>query len=231
LNEFLEESKKSILNSLKISTNLKIFNENFLHSFKKFPQYLLLGLIKIIIMPYAIVLSFDEESSFPINQVFKKFKDKKIGSMLYEEKMKPHITLNNYETISIDTAKERLELFSIENKPLKIQISSIGYFPVKESVLFLNPKTSTELLNIQHKVFRLFKDFECEILPKTWVPHCTLGMYIQLKNLSRAIEIIKENINITKEKPFFVTTEAISFVKYERDPSKIDWWLDYTLKG
>jgi len=203
LNEFLEESKKSILNSLKISTNLKIFNENFLHSFKKFPQYLLLGLIKIIIMPYAIVLSFDEESSFPINQVFKKFKDKKIGSMLYEEKMKPHITLNNYETISIDTAKERLELFSIENKPLKIQISSI----------------------------RLFKDFECEILPKTWVPHCTLGMYIQLKNLSRAIEIIKENINITKEKPFFVTTEAISFVKYERDPSKIDWWLDYTLKG
>lgn len=62
-------------------------------------------------MPYAIVLSFDEESSFPIIQVFKRFKDKKISSMLYEEKMKPHITLANYKIINIGIAKDRLELF------------------------------------------------------------------------------------------------------------------------
>ncbi|MFX1594305.1 MAG: 2'-5' RNA ligase family protein [Promethearchaeota archaeon] len=182
-------------------------------------------------MPYAIVLSFDEESSFPINKLFKKFKERKIGSMLYEEKMKPHITLNNYETINTDTAKERLELFCIENKPLKIQISSIGYFPSEESVLFLNPKASTELLNVQQKVFRLFKDFEAEFSPTTWVPHCTLGIYLQKKDLSKAIDIIKEEIVITKENPFYITAEAISFVKFEKNPLIINWWLDYKLKG
>jgi len=85
-------------------------------------------------MPYAIVLSFDDESSFPINQVFKKFKEKKIGSMLYDPKMKPHITLKTYENINTQTVKERLSLFSIENKSFKIQISSIGYFPVEKRV-------------------------------------------------------------------------------------------------
>lgn len=182
-------------------------------------------------MPYAIVLSFDEESSFPIIQVFKRFKDKEISSMLYGEKMKPHITLANYKIINVGIAKERLELFCIENKPLKIQISSIGYFPSEESVLFLNPKASIELLNFQQKTFKLFKDFDAESSPITWVPHCTLGKYIQKDNFARAIDIIKEEIVITKEKPFFITGEAISFVKFERDSLKIDWWLDYKLKG
>ncbi len=182
-------------------------------------------------MPYAIVLSFDHESSFPINQVFKKFKEKKIGSMLYDPKMKPHITLKTYENINTQTVKERLSLFSIENKPFKIQISSIGYFPVEKSVIFLNPKTSNELLIIQQKIFNLFKDFEGIILPSTWVPHCTLGMYIQKEDISKAIDIIKEEIVITEENPFYIQTTSISLVKFERDPLKIDWWLDYQLKG
>ncbi len=180
-------------------------------------------------MPYAIVLTFDEESSLTITQVFKRFKDKKIGTMFFEEKIKPHITLTNFDNISPDIVKERLILFGIENKPIKIQISSIGYFPSEESVLFLNPKTSIELFNFQQKVFRLFKEFETETTPTTWIPHCTLGKYIQKKNLAKAIDIIKEEIVMTREKPFYITGEAISFVKFERDPPKIDWWLDYKL--
>lgn len=182
-------------------------------------------------MTYVIALSFDDDSSFPIKQVFKKFKDRMISSMLYETKMKPHITLNNYETLNVDTAKERLQLFCIENRPFQIQISSIGYFPSEESVLFLNPKASTELLNIQQKVFSLFKDFKAETSPITWVPHCTLGMYVQMEYIAKAIDIIKEEIVITKEKPFYIQATAISLVKFERDTLRIDWWLDYLLKG
>ena len=88
-------------------------------------------------MTYAIVLSFDDESSFPIYHIFKEFKNKKIGSMLYDPKMKPHITLSTYKNFNTSSAKERLTLFSIENKPFKIQVSSIGYFPVEKSVIFL----------------------------------------------------------------------------------------------
>jgi 2'-5' RNA ligase len=182
-------------------------------------------------MPYAIVLSFDDESSLPIYQIFNKFKEKKIGSMHYDPKLKPHITLNTYENINTQTAKERLTLFSVENKPFKIQVSSIGYFPVGKSVVFLNPKASNELLNIQQKMFSLFKDFETRTSPLTWVPHCTIGMYLQKEDISKAIDIIKEEIVITKENPFYIQTASISLVKFERDPLKIDWWLDYQLKG
>ncbi len=182
-------------------------------------------------MPYAIVLSFDEESSLLIYKIFNKFKDKKIGSMLYDPKLKPHITLSTYEKINTQSAKDRLMLFSIENKPFKIQVSSIGYFPVEKSVLFLNPKASNELLNIQQKIFSLFKDFESATSPLTWVPHCTLGMYLQKEDISKAIDIIKEEIVITEENPFYIHTKSISFVKFEREPLKIDWWLDYPLKG
>ncbi|MFW9826062.1 MAG: 2'-5' RNA ligase family protein [Candidatus Thorarchaeota archaeon] len=182
-------------------------------------------------MPYAIVLSFDEESSFPIHQIFKKFKDKNIGSMHYDPKMKPHITLKTYENINIQTAKGRLSLFSIENKSFKIQISSIGYFPVEKSVIFLNPKASNELLIIQQKVSNLFKDFEAKMSLSTWVPHCTLGMYLLKEDIPKAIDIIKKEIVITEEKPFYIQTTSISLVKFEREPLKINWWLDYQLKG
>ncbi|MFW9971712.1 MAG: 2'-5' RNA ligase family protein [Candidatus Odinarchaeota archaeon] len=181
-------------------------------------------------MPYAIVLSFDEESSFPIYQIFKRFKDKNIGLMHYDPKLRPHITLNTYENINTQTAKERLSLFSIENLAFKIQNSSIGYFPVEKSVIFLNPKASNELLTIQQKIFSLFKDFESTTSPLTWVPHCTLGMYLQKEDITKAIDIIKEEIVITEENPFYIQTRSISLVKFEREPLEIDWWLDYPLK-
>ncbi|MFW9818949.1 MAG: 2'-5' RNA ligase family protein [Candidatus Thorarchaeota archaeon] len=182
-------------------------------------------------MPYAILLSFNDESSLPIYQIFKKFKDKKIGSMFYDPKMKPHITLSTYENFNLQSAKERLTLFSIENKPFNIQVSSIGYFPVEKSVIFLNPKASNDLLKIQKKIFNLFKDFESPTSPLTWVPHCTLGMYLQKGDITEAIDIIKEEIVITEESPFYIQTTSISLVKFEREPLKIDRWLDFPLKG
>ena len=45
-----------------------------------------------------------------------------------------------------------------------------------------------------------------------------------------AIDIIKEEIVITEENPFYIQTTSISLVKFEREPLKIDWWLDYPLK-
>ncbi|MFW9999185.1 MAG: 2'-5' RNA ligase family protein [Candidatus Hodarchaeota archaeon] len=181
-------------------------------------------------MPYAIVLTFDEESNHIITYIFRRFKNENISPILHDVKMKPHITLSIYENIDINIVKERLLLFSIETKPFKIQISSIGYFPSEESVLFLNPKASIELLNFQQKAYNLFKNFKTKSSPITWIPHCTLGINIQMENLPRAIDIIKEEILITEEKPYYITGEAISFVKFKRDPLKIDWWLDYKLK-
>jgi 2'-5' RNA ligase len=183
-----------------------------------------------IIMPFAIVLTFDKKSTLMIEYVFKRFKETMISTTQYDVKIKPHITLSNYEKLDIDIAKDRLKLYSKKTNQFKIQISSIGYFPTEESVIFLNPKTNIKLLDVQLKVSRLFKDFEASIAPQTWVPHCTLGMYIQKEDIARAIDIIKEEIVMTRENPFYVNTIAISLVKFQEKPLKINWWLDYYLK-
>ncbi len=181
-------------------------------------------------MPYAIVLTFDEISNHKITQVFKRFKEKQISTMFFVEKMKPHITLTVYDKIDVTIVKERLTLFIIETEQIRIQISSIGYFPSEESVLFLNPKESIELKTLQQKVLGYFKEFETKQNSTNWVPHCTLGNYIQKKNFAEAIDIIKEEIVMTEDNPFYITGEAISFVRFEQDPLKIDWWLDYKFK-
>jgi len=134
-------------------------------------------------MRYAIVLLFDKKSSDTIFRVFKRFKEKKIShkGLMNDLKIKPHITLSVYDSFDVELAKERLNQFCRNYNKFKIQISSFGYFPSEKSVLFLNPKASNELLEIQQNVFELFEDFETEWNPKTWVPHCTLCMYLQKK--------------------------------------------------
>ena len=182
-------------------------------------------------MTYAIVLLFDIKSSDSIYKIFKRFKKKKISpkDIIYDLKIKPHITFSVYENIDVEIAKERLNQFCTNNNKLIIQISSIGYFPVEESVLFLNPKANNELLNIQQKVFELFEDFEAEESPKTWVPHCTLCMYLQKEKIAEAIDIVKEEIVITRENPFYIIGNSISVVEFE--PFKYAKFLfDFELK-
>ena len=69
--------------------------------------------------------------------------------LLHELNIKSLIIVTLYENIDIHTAEEKLNSICNTNKPLKIQISSIGYFPSEESVLFLNLKAIIEFLDIQ----------------------------------------------------------------------------------
>ena len=168
-------------------------------------------------MPIAIVLLFDKQSTDSVNRVFKRFKEKKIShkGLLHDLKVKPHLTFSVYENIDVEIVKERLNQFCKNHNEFKIQFSSIGYFPVEKSVLFLNPKANKELINIQQEIFELFEDFETEYSPETWVPHCTLCMYLQKEKIAEAIDIVKEEIVITEEEPFFIVGNYISIVEFE----------------
>ena len=168
-------------------------------------------------MAIVIVLLFDKQSTDSIYRVFKRFKEEKIShkGLIHDLKIKPHLTFSIYENIDVEVVIERLNQFCKNHNEFKIQFSSIGYFPVEESVLFLNPKANKELLNIQKELFELFEDFETDYSPETWVPHCTLCMYLQKKKLAKAIDIVKEEIVITKEKPFYILGNSISIVEFE----------------
>lgn len=180
-------------------------------------------------MPVAFVLTFDEKGSFSLNQISKILKRSKIT--FYDLKVKPHITLTSYKEIDLEIAKNRLNQFCEELEPFNIQFSSIGYFPSEESVLFLNPKTNFELLNVQQNLLRHFEDYKPEISSKNWIPHCTLAMYVSKKKIGKAIDIIKNQITMTREQPFYVSTDSINIIDFEREPLKINSIFEFKLKN
>ena len=170
-------------------------------------------------MPVAIILAFDGESATILNRVYKKLKENKFNS--YYQLVVPHITLTSYENIDLQVATERLKRFCKSYNPFRIQFSSYGFFPSEEGVLFLNPKSNMELLDVQQKVFELFEDFQVGDSPKTWVPHCTLATDIPMKKIGEAIDIAKEDIIIKIKTPFYVAAHSICTVEFETGPLTI----------
>ena len=170
-------------------------------------------------MPIAIVLAFDGESTTILNRVYKKLKENNFNS--YYQLVMPHITLKLYENIDLQVIMERINHLCDNLAPFRIQISSYGYFPSEEGVLFLNPKASIELLNIQQKISELFEDFQVGASSKTWVPHCTLATDIPIKKIGEAIELVKEDIIMKMGAPFYVDAQSIGTVEFTTDPSTI----------
>lgn len=179
-------------------------------------------------MPVAIILEFDDENTNLLNRVFKKLKDNKFKS--YYQLVIPHITLKTYDNIDLQVIKERLKQFCINVDPFRIQFSSYGYFPSEESVLFLNPQVTVELLDIQHKVSELFEDFQVVNYPSEWVPHCTLATEVPIKKIGKAIEIAKEDIKMEMEAPFYAEAQSIWTVEFTTGPFTIVFTDEYRFK-
>jgi len=180
-------------------------------------------------MPVAIILGFDEESTNILNHVFKKLKESKFNS--YYQLVVPHVTLTSYGNIDLQVAMERLKQFCDGVNPFRIQFSSFGYFPSEESVLFLNPKANVDLLDIQQKVFDLLEDFQVDDFPKTWVPHCTLATDVPMKEIGKAIDIVKDNIIMKMGAPFYVDAQSICTVDFKTDPLAIISVNEFKLKN
>jgi len=179
-------------------------------------------------MPVAIILGFDEESTNILTHVFKKLKEGKFNS--YYQLVVPHITLTSYENIDLQEAMERLKQLSNNVNPFRIQFSSFGYFPSEEGVLFLNPISNIELLDVQQKVFDLFEDFPDDNSPKTWVPHCNLATDIPLKKIGKAIDIVKGNIIMKMGAPFYVDAQSICTVEFKTGPLTIISTYEFKFK-
>jgi 2'-5' RNA ligase len=179
-------------------------------------------------VPVAIILTFDPKSTIVLNRVFKALKEHNFNS--YDQKIMPHITLTWYANIDNKVAERKLEQFCSDSPPFRIQFSSIGYFSSEESVLFLNPNASFELLDIQQKVFELLEEFHAGNSPKIWVPHCTLALDIPIKKIGKAIDIIKEYIRMAIGEPFNVNAQAICSVDFKTDPLKVISLSEFKLK-
>ncbi len=148
-------------------------------------------------MNYAVELYFDSESSEKIQKIRDAFI---IDNISIDMGTKPHITLAIYSNIELKRLIKKIKEFSKIKIDLSFQLSNIGIFPTRESVIFLSPKVTQEILSF-HKNFLSFMDefnenlyaYYCE---KLWVPHCTLGLNLNDEELINAVKVLRANFNI-----------------------------------
>lgn len=163
-------------------------------------------------MTYSIELHFDEKSDLIIRDLWKKLRERGITAFMYEYGAFPHIALAVFNDINILEIERRIEK-SIENESMfSLKMSSLGVFPSNDSVLFLSPAASINLMNYHLKLHEELKDIKEKwdyYLPGSWVPHCTLGMDIPKSKIHDALDTIIEDYE-----PFEVKVEIVQLVEF-----------------
>jgi len=143
-------------------------------------------------MPYVIEMYFDAETDFRIRTIWEKFAS--IGvSFMHDSGGRPHVSLAVCEVVDIPAACQLLDRFAGATSHFSIAFSSLGMFPGAESVLFLAPKVTSELLALHARFFSEFasvsRDCWVRYSPSHWVPHCTFAMRLESHQISRALDI------------------------------------------
>ena len=144
-------------------------------------------------MSYAVECYLDDAASETINALRTLFKKNKIT---IDEGTSPHISLAIYDEIDPELFSERIKDFSEVFSSFSFNFMNFGIFPTMESVLFMAPKVSDELLFFHSEFHKQFKPFSRNLSeyysPEYWVPHCTIGIYLNKKQIRKAIGLLRE---------------------------------------
>lgn len=142
-------------------------------------------------MPYAIVLYFNRAAEKKIRDVWKALADRGISTEVSSSGIRPHITLAIYDELKCQPCRDELAKFAARTNRLEIRITHMGVFRQPETVLFLAPTVTRELLDLHasiHESMAAHAGSSWEVYqPAKWVPHCTLAMNLDDGKLSQAI--------------------------------------------
>ena len=142
-------------------------------------------------MLYAIELYLDEATDHVVRRIWDAFLREGIPCELPKLQARPHVSLTCYERIDLPVFREKLARFAEIHAALPISFSHVGVFP--KGIVFLAPTSTCELLDYHQTCLDAFAAFEADsfalYLPGSWVPHCTLGMYLEPEHIPRAVEI------------------------------------------
>lgn len=161
-------------------------------------------------MPHAVELYFDSESTKRIERLRTVLKTEGIP---VDEGTSPHISLALYHDLQITQFHKELESYARTLKSFDIAFTSSGMFTGKESVLFLTPKPTEELLQLNRNFHISFTKYKADAvqyyLPEYWVPHCTLAIGALAEELANAVKILANEFE-----PFKATIESVGTLSF-----------------
>lgn len=142
-------------------------------------------------MPYGVILYFDEQTEKEFFKVWQNLADLNLSSQVLEAEIRPHITLAIYEELDCQPCENELVKITSKTSSLPVQFTHLGIFTNPEPVVFAAPLITHELLDFHKNLHtRLTKEGKepWELYkPGRWVPHCTLALDFQMKNLTEII--------------------------------------------
>lgn len=142
-------------------------------------------------MSFAVECYLDKSSTEKVNAFMNLFRE---NNITVDEGTSPHISLAIYEKTDRDLFQAKLKEFSARSSSLSFTFMNFGIFPTEESVLFLAPKVSGRLLSFHREFHMLFEEFRKDLSeyysPEYWVPHCTVGIYLNNEQIKKAAELL-----------------------------------------
>lgn len=148
-------------------------------------------------MDYAILLSFEQETDKQIRKLMQELVAGGVNDRYLLAGLRPHLTLAEFNTQRMRQVHSCLtDLSGRDLKPLRIKLASAGFFPGDQGVLFLAPIVDEALLRFHRQVNNalepLCDDFSPLYREENWVPHCTLALGLDERELARAGMILNQ---------------------------------------
>lgn len=169
-------------------------------------------------MGTGLVACFDEESTNRLKELWRIFNDSPdLHGRIFEEEVPPHITLLGHEEdIRKQEYYDALES-AISNYPsFSLKFTGLTTFPATH-VLYLNPEYSSNLQSLRRLCLVTLED-QGVVMDQgpdsTWNPHMTLLLDLPTEEISKAVEISQNYLDLQITKPFIVRISHIELFSY-----------------
>ena len=128
----------------------------------------------------------------------------------------PHMTLFEYPELRKESYIDALNSAIQSFDSFIIEFSGLTTFPATH-VFYLNPKYSLQLDQLRRTCLDILqqKGIDLKHDPDSmWNPHLTLSLDLPTKDISKAVEITQNYLNLQIEKPFKAKIVAIDMFSY-----------------
>ena len=168
-------------------------------------------------MGTGLVVCFDEESANRLKELWGMLSDSPdLHGRIFEEEVPPHITLFGHEEIRFQEHSDALESAISNYNSFSLKFTGLTTFP-STHVLYLNPEYSSKLHSLRKLCLETLDD-KGVILDQepdsTWNPHVTLLLDLPTQEISKAVEISQNYLDLQMTNPFVAEISHIELFSY-----------------
>jgi 2'-5' RNA ligase len=144
-------------------------------------------------MPFAVELYFDQKSETTVRQVWNAIADAGFNSSMIDTGSRPHVSLGGCKQPDVTGLAQGLAPLASGTPSFALTLSSIGFFPTTEGVVFLGVTVTQHLLDIHFAFHRIFQQYAQDpsgyYQVGRWVPHCTLAFGVTSDRIADIVAI------------------------------------------